>query len=80
MLSPLDEAAHARLIQLYGAQGRRGLAEAHYRRCSELLQRELGQAPGDELRLRLTDARRERRRSARRYAVCGRSTEGARIK
>ena len=57
-LTPLDEAAHARLIQLYGAQGRRGLAEAHYARCSELLQRELGQAPGDELRAALADARR----------------------
>jgi TolB-like protein/DNA-binding SARP family transcriptional activator/Tfp pilus assembly protein PilF len=57
-LTPLDEAAHARLIQLYGAQGRRGLAEAHYTRCSELLQRELGEAPGEELRAALTDARR----------------------
>jgi len=57
-LTPLDEAAHARLIQLYGVQGRRGLAEAHYARCSELLQRELGQAPGDEFRAALADARR----------------------
>jgi TolB-like protein/DNA-binding SARP family transcriptional activator/Tfp pilus assembly protein PilF len=57
-LTPLDEAAHARLIQLYGAQGRRGLAEAHFARCSELLRRELGQAPGDELRAALADARR----------------------
>ena len=51
-LAPLDEPAHARLIQLYGAQGRRGLAEAHYARCTELLRRELDQAPGGELKLR----------------------------
>jgi TolB-like protein/DNA-binding SARP family transcriptional activator len=57
-LTPLDEKAHARLIHLYGAQGRKGLAEAHYARCSELLQRELGEAPGEELRAALTDARR----------------------
>jgi TolB-like protein/DNA-binding SARP family transcriptional activator len=57
-LTPLDEKAHARLIQLYGAQGRKGLAEAHYARCSELLQRELGEAPGKELRAALTHARR----------------------
>jgi TolB-like protein/DNA-binding SARP family transcriptional activator len=57
-LTPLDEKAHAHLIQLYGSQGRRGLAEAHYTRCSELLQRELGEAPGEELRAALTDARR----------------------
>ena len=57
-LSPLDEAVHARLIRLYGAQGRRGLAEAHYGRCSELLQRELGQGPGDELQAALAEARR----------------------
>jgi TolB-like protein/DNA-binding SARP family transcriptional activator/Tfp pilus assembly protein PilF len=57
-LTPLDEKAHARLIQLYGAQGRKGLAEAHYARCSELLHRELGEAPGAELRAALTHARR----------------------
>jgi TolB-like protein/DNA-binding SARP family transcriptional activator/Tfp pilus assembly protein PilF len=57
-LTPLDEATHARLIHLYGAQGRRGLAEAHFARCSELLHRELGQAPGDELRVALAEARR----------------------
>ncbi len=57
-LTPLDEAAHARLIRLYGELGRRGLAEAHYARCAELVQRELGQAPGDELVAALADARR----------------------
>jgi TolB-like protein/DNA-binding SARP family transcriptional activator len=57
-LTPLDEAAHVRLIQLYGMQGRLGLAEAHYARCSELLRRELGQGPGDELRAALAEARR----------------------
>ncbi|MGH6917334.1 MAG: BTAD domain-containing putative transcriptional regulator, partial [Geminicoccaceae bacterium] len=57
-ITPLDEPAHARLIDLYGTLGRRGLAEAHYARCSELLRRELDQAPGDELRAALAEARR----------------------
>jgi TolB-like protein/DNA-binding SARP family transcriptional activator/Tfp pilus assembly protein PilF len=57
-MAPLDEPAHARLIQLYGTLGRRGLAEAHYARCSDLLRRELGQAPGDELQAALIEARR----------------------
>ena len=57
-LTPLDEAAHARLIRLYGAQGRRGLAEALYARCSDLLRRELDELPGDELRAALAEARR----------------------
>ncbi|MGH6917250.1 MAG: AfsR/SARP family transcriptional regulator, partial [Geminicoccaceae bacterium] len=55
-IAPLDEPAHARLIDLYGTLGRRGLAEAHYARCSELLRRELDQAPGDELRAALAEA------------------------
>jgi TolB-like protein/DNA-binding SARP family transcriptional activator len=57
-IAPLDELAHARLIQLYGALGRRGLAEAHYARCADLLRRELDQAPSDELRAALAAARR----------------------
>lgn len=57
-MAPLDEPAHARLIELYARLGRRGLAEAHYARCSELLRRELGQAPGDELEAALAKARR----------------------
>jgi TolB-like protein/DNA-binding SARP family transcriptional activator len=57
-ISPLDEPAHARLIELYGALGRHGLAEAHYARCSDLLRRELDQAPGEELLAALTEARR----------------------
>jgi adenylate cyclase len=56
-IAPLDEAAHARLIQLYGTQGRRGLAEAHYARCADLLRRDLDQAPGEELRAALAEAR-----------------------
>ena len=55
---PLDEPAHARLIALYGVLGRRGLAEAHYARCSDLLLRELGQGPGEELKAALAEARR----------------------
>jgi TolB-like protein/DNA-binding SARP family transcriptional activator len=65
-MTPFDEAVHARLIQLYGFQGRRGLAEAHYARCSELLRRELGEAPGDALKAALREAR---RRSAARSAA-----------
>ena len=57
-IAPLDEPAHARLIELYAALGRRGLAEAHYARCSDLLRHELDQAPGDELRAAITEARR----------------------
>jgi DNA-binding SARP family transcriptional activator len=57
-LTPLDESAHARLIGLYAGLGRRGLAEAHYARCSELLRRELAQSPGAELRAAIATARR----------------------
>jgi TolB-like protein/DNA-binding SARP family transcriptional activator len=57
-IAPLDEPAHARLIELYGTLGRRGLAEAHYARCTDLLRRELDQAPGEELRAALAAARR----------------------
>lgn len=57
VIAPLDEPAHARLIGLYGTLGRRGLAEAHYARCTDLLRRELDQAPGEELRAALAEAR-----------------------
>ena len=57
-LTPLDETVHARLIQLYGRLGRRGLAEAHYARCAKLLREELGQDPGDEIGAALAEARR----------------------
>jgi TolB-like protein/DNA-binding SARP family transcriptional activator len=57
-MTPLDEPAHARLIRLYGTLGRRGLAEAQYARCADLLRRELDQAPGEELRSALAAARR----------------------
>jgi DNA-binding SARP family transcriptional activator len=36
---PLDDPAHARLIEIYGSLGRRALAEAHYARCVNLLRR-----------------------------------------
>jgi len=57
-ITPLDEPAHARLIELYAKCGRRGQAEAHYARCSDLLRRELGQGPCDELKAALAEARR----------------------
>ncbi len=48
-VTPLDESAHARLIDLYGLLNRRGLAEAHYERCRDLYQRELDIGPGKEI-------------------------------
>ncbi len=57
-MTPLDEPAHARLIELYGTLGRRGLAEAQYARCADLLRRELDRAPGAELRAAIAAARR----------------------
>ncbi|MGH6922002.1 MAG: BTAD domain-containing putative transcriptional regulator, partial [Geminicoccaceae bacterium] len=57
-LTPLDEDIHAHLIRLYGALGRRGLAEAHYVRCAKLLREELGQEPGEAIRAALAEARR----------------------
>jgi TolB-like protein/DNA-binding SARP family transcriptional activator len=63
-MAPLDESAHARLIELYAGLGRRGLAEAHYARCEDLLRRELGRAPGEELQAALAEARRSPGKSA----------------
>lgn len=70
-IAPLDEPAHARLVELYAALGRRELAEAHYAHVSELLRRELDQAPGDELRAAIAAARRRSRSTSARSAVGG---------
>ena len=47
-LEPLNEAAHRRLIDLYGASGERAAALAQYRECVRTLHRELGVAPTEE--------------------------------
>ncbi len=47
-LDPLNEAAHRRLIELYGASGERAAALAQYRECVRTLHRELGVAPTEE--------------------------------
>ncbi len=47
-LDPLNESAHRRLIQLYGASGERASALSQYRDCVRILHRELGVAPTDE--------------------------------
>ena len=47
-LDPLNESAHRRLIQLYGASGDRAAALAQYRDCVRTLHRELGVAPTEE--------------------------------
>jgi DNA-binding SARP family transcriptional activator len=57
-IAPLDESAHARLIAQYASLGRRGQAKAHYERCVDLLRRDLGQGPGEELQAALAEARR----------------------
>jgi DNA-binding SARP family transcriptional activator len=44
-LDPLDEGAHARLMELYGAAGDRAAAVRQYRACVAVLERELGVAP-----------------------------------
>jgi DNA-binding SARP family transcriptional activator len=52
-LDPLQEGVHRALIRLYMYQDRVGSALDQYRRCRELLERELGVAPAPEtLRLR----------------------------
>ncbi|HSM70201.1 MAG TPA: BTAD domain-containing putative transcriptional regulator, partial [Anaerolineales bacterium] len=56
-VTPLEEAAHARLITLYGALNRRGLAESHYNRCRELFRRELDRDPGKEIEDAIKSAR-----------------------
>jgi DNA-binding SARP family transcriptional activator/Tfp pilus assembly protein PilF len=47
-LEPLNETAHRRLIELYGASGERAAALAQYRECVRTLHRELGVAPTEE--------------------------------
>lgn len=47
-LEPLNEAAHRRLIELYGTSGERAAALAQYRECVRTLHRELGVAPTEE--------------------------------
>lgn len=47
-LDPLNEAAHRRLIELYGSSGERAAALAQYRECVRTLHRELGVAPTEE--------------------------------
>ena len=47
-LDPLNEAAHRRLIGLYGATGERAAALSQYRDCVRTLHRELGVAPTEE--------------------------------
>jgi DNA-binding SARP family transcriptional activator len=47
-LDPLNEAAHRRLIELYGAAGDRAAALAQYRDCVRTLHRELGVTPTEE--------------------------------
>ncbi len=47
-LEPLNETAHRRLIELYGARGERAAALAQYRECVRTLYRELGVAPTEE--------------------------------
>ena len=57
-IAPLNEAAHARLITLYASLGRTALADSHYQHCSDLLRRELGQAPSEVLQSAYAAARR----------------------
>lgn len=49
---PLREASYGLLMELYAATGDRAAALQAYRRCAELLVRELGVEPGPELRAR----------------------------
>ncbi len=44
-LDPLDEGAHVRLIELYGAAGDPAAAVRQYRACVSVLERELGVSP-----------------------------------
>ena len=47
-LEPLLESAHRLLMRLYSTQGRRGAAIEQYRRCRDILRRELGIRPEPE--------------------------------
>lgn len=46
-LNPFDDSVHADLIDLYGQRGWVGSARKAYRRCADLFQRELGEAPNE---------------------------------
>jgi DNA-binding SARP family transcriptional activator len=48
-IEPLRESAHRVLVEAYVGAGNRGQALRQFRRCRELLERELGLAPGGEL-------------------------------
>jgi DNA-binding SARP family transcriptional activator len=65
-LDRLSEAGHRALMRAYARAGRRAEALRHYRRCGEILKRELGVTPDTE-----TDA------LARRIAGSGSSPSGA---
>ena len=47
-IEPLLESAHRLLMRLYSTQGRRGEAIEQYRRCRDILRRELGTRPEPE--------------------------------
>ncbi|MGM0594243.1 MAG: BTAD domain-containing putative transcriptional regulator [Pseudomonadota bacterium] len=49
-LAPWDEDAHARLMELYAANGETAAALAQFEACRERLSRELGVEPSQELR------------------------------
>ena len=46
-VDPLDEAAHQALMRLYAALGQPARAVEQYEQCRQVLQKELGIAPGD---------------------------------
>ena len=48
-MEPLKESAHRALMQAYADAGENGLALQHYATCRDLLDRELGIAPGTEI-------------------------------
>ncbi len=59
-LTPLDEAAHRRLIELLALCGRRGEAIEHYESCAKILEKELRLKPSEEttdLLLEITEGR-----------------------
>ena len=50
-LNPLDEAAHRQLMQLYVLTGQRTAALGQYRRCVQILKKDLGVQPSTETTL-----------------------------
>lgn len=71
-LDPLDEGAHVRLVELYGASGDPAAAVRQYRACVAVLERELGVAPLPE-----TTARYEAIRDSRPVPVRAPGTSSA---